>query len=207
MHGQRPLWSPLLALALIFLSATSLAAQSPSQPTLRTDLLARAAVDQAVRGILMQELRDGRQPDSTTVTRLHNTDGHNTSWLKQVVVKYGWPGISMVEVDGANAAFLLLQHADHDTAFQTAMLPLLERGVSKREVSGQDYALLFDRIAVNANRPQRFGTQAKLVNGLMIIDPIEDSVHVDERRGILGLSSLAEYVRLLDSIYVGKHPN
>jgi hypothetical protein len=56
----------------------------------------------------------------------------NTARLKEVVAKHGWPGKSLVGEDGAFAAWLLVQHADADAAFQKQRLelmkPLLEKG-------------------------------------------------------------------------------
>jgi hypothetical protein len=39
----------------------------------------------------------------------------------------------------------------------------------------------------------------------MVLDPIEDSAHVDQRRAALGMPPLREYVRVLDSVYA-PHP-
>ncbi len=36
-------------------------------------------------------------------------DADNLAWMKEVVVKVGWPGRSVVGEDGANAAWLLAQ--------------------------------------------------------------------------------------------------
>jgi hypothetical protein len=65
--------------------------------------------------------------------------------------------------------------------------------------------MLADRVAVHRGQPQRYGTQAKLLDGRMVLDPIADSAHVDERRAALGMPPLREYVRVLDSMYTA-HP-
>jgi len=193
----------LLTVVSLSCSSSPRAAHAPTQPELRLALLKRAVVDQAVRDTLVEMLRSGRQPDSAFVKRMEAVDVDNTNWLKQTVARVGWPGSAMVDVDGADAAFLLIQHADHDTAFQQYVLPLLERGVSEKQVSGEHFALLFDRVNVAKHRPQRFGTQASIVNGRMAFDPIEDSAHVDERRHAVGLPPISQYARMLDSIYIG----
>ena len=61
--------------------------------------------------------------------------------------------------------------------------------------------MLTDRLEVKAGRPQIYGTQLSLRNGRWVLDPIVDSARVDERRSKMGLPSLAEYLRLVDSVF------
>lgn len=180
--------------------------------TLRRDLLTRVEEDQSVRLALMRKLQQGLTPDSLDMARMSVIDTANTAWLRRVVAERGWPGKTLVGADGANAAFLLVQHADRDTAFQAAVLPLLERFYAAGEVSGQQLALLTDRVATARGQPQVYGSQAEAdtaagwrlrtsSSGHVILKPIADSAGVDARRFRVGLSPLAEYVRVLDSLY------
>src|SRR5205085_1172028 len=77
----------------------------------------------------------------------------------------GWPGKSLVGVDGANAAWLLVQHADQGRAFQKRCLPLLEAAVKKGEATGVQLAYLSDRVRVGAGEKQVYGTQFRTVDG------------------------------------------
>ncbi len=61
--------------------------------------------------------------------------------------------------------------------------------------------MLTDRVAKAQRRPQVYGTQTTGRAGKMVFDPIEDSLHVDQRRANMGLPSLAEYKRVLDSVF------
>ncbi len=99
-----------------------------------------------------------------------------------------------------SAAFLIVQHAVQDTAFTRAMLPAIEKAHRHGELDGGAVAMLTDRLEVKAGRPQIYGTQLSLKNGRWVFDPIDDSVHVDERRHRMGLPPLAAYVRLIDSV-------
>ncbi len=200
MH-RRVIISTLAGSLWLWTPANPLLGQAPSNPPLRRELLVRLATDQAVRDTLAQFFQSGRSPDSAFVARMSAVDAANTSWIKGVIVQCGWPGRSLVGTDGANAAFLLVQHAGNDPAFMASALPLLERAVVNGESKATDYALLFDRVAVAAGGRQRFGTQAKLIQGRVVFDPIDDSIHVDTRRAQMGLSPLATYARLLDSLY------
>ena len=53
---------------------------------------------------------------------MQQADTENTAWLKGIVNKQGWPTISDIGKDGFNAAWLLVQHADTDRAFQKQCL-------------------------------------------------------------------------------------
>lgn len=158
------------------------------------------AADQAVREQFAVALQGGRQPDSALVARMRDVDADNTRWLGEIVAHRGWPGRSMVGVDGADAAFTLVQHADADT-FQARVLPMLEQAYHAGEATGQQLALLTDRVATSRGAPQVYGTQLQLVAGRAVLEPIRDSANVDARRAGVGLPPLREYLRMIDSAY------
>ncbi|HYD51825.1 MAG TPA: DUF6624 domain-containing protein [Gemmatimonadaceae bacterium] len=168
---------------------------------LRAALLQREADDQGAREALVAAMSAGQAPDSLAIDRVRTVDVANTAWLKEVVARHGWPGRRLVERDGAAAAFLLVQHADHDTAWQAQVLPLLERAHEISDMEGQHVALLTDRVAVARDRPQVYGTQSVVRDGRIVLRPIADSAGVDARRAHLGLPPLAVYLRMLDSVY------
>lgn len=170
----------------------------------KAELLQRVAADQAVRERVVTAMRAGSAPDSSTMADLAAADSANTAWLQSMVERHGWPDRETIGEDGANAAFLLVQHADRDTAFQARVLPALEAAHRRGQAKGQHVALLTDRIARGRDEPQVYGTQATLRDGRMVPDPIRDSSGVDARRATMGLPPLAEYLRVLDSIYVGR---
>lgn len=184
--------------------ASSQEARDPAKPAdeaLRQQLLARVERDQEARLALAHKQQQGQAPDAIDIERLLTVDTANTAWLKQVIAESGWPGRSLVGSDGANAAFLLVQHADHDTAFQAQVLSLLERAYAVGEAEGQQVALLTDRIASARGEPQMYGTQADLSGGRVVLKAIADSANLDSRRAAVGLPPIHEYVRLLDSVY------
>jgi hypothetical protein len=178
----------------------------PWAAALRRELLARLEADQAARLALQKKQQHGQSADSFDAERFAAVDTANTRWLKGVVAAHGWPGRSLVGADGADAAFILVQHADRDTAFQAQVLPLLERAVAMGEAEGQQLALLTDRLAIARGSPQVYGTQAAIVDGRVILKPIADSTRVDERRARVGLPPLAEYLAILDSLYAPQRP-
>jgi len=194
-------------IAIAFALPVVLSAQAGTIPVptrdeaLHAALISRGRQDQAVREVFLA----GHHQDTTDLRRMADVDADNTSFLKKIVAERGWPGRSLAGRDGAEAAFLILQHSP-DTTFQAKMLPLLEKGVASGEVEGQHLALLTDRVAVHRGQKQVYGTQASVVNGRFVLDPIADSANVDARRAKVGMPPVAAYMRILDSLYGARIP-
>ena len=179
---------------------------TPWDDALKAELLRRVAEDQAGRDRLVAAMQAGGAPDTSLFKEMMAIDSSNTLWLRDAVARHGWPGSDVVGEEGARAAFLLVQHADHDTAFQAAMLPALEAAFRRGQAKGQSVALLTDRLAVARKVPQVYGSQTKMADGRFVFEPIADSAGVDARRARMGLPPLKEYLRVLDSVYGPKRP-
>jgi hypothetical protein len=169
---------------------------------LRKELLRRTKEDQDAR----KAMTTGQtfKPDAPEFKRIEAIDRDNTARMKEIVDKYGWPGKSLVGKDGANAAWLLVQHADRDPAFQKRCLDLIKEAAKKGEVSGQELAYLTDRVRVAQGEKQLYGTQFHTVDGKLVPQPIEDEANVDKRRKEVGLMSMAEYEKLMHEVYKTK---
>lgn len=204
---KRPVSFLMLCLFLLVASpglAQERDAPAVASPALRKELLERVERDQAIRN---EMIRSGvTHPDAKIEARMMEIDSANTARMKEIVKQYGWPGPELVGVDGTEAAFLLVQHAEHE--FQKQMLPLVEKAYREKKLQGQDYALLLDRVLVAEGKAQIYGTQAKRFDQWKdkepVFDPIEDEANVDKRRAEVGLFSMAEYRRLLKQIYFPK---
>jgi len=176
---------------------------------LRAELLDRAEQDQKVRRQLLDllSLKDAdaiKQEIEIATKKVRAIDARNTARLKEVVDKHGWPGKSLVGTDGSQRAWLMVQHADHDLAFQKRCLPLLSQAVKKGETSPEQLAYLTDRVRVADKEKQVYGTQFHEADGKMEPYPIEDEANVDNRRKELGLPPMAEYRKTLDELYKPK---
>ncbi|WP_211370400.1 DUF6624 domain-containing protein [Nonomuraea turkmeniaca] len=156
---------------------------------LRDELLRRMQLDQEVRLSLP---KSGPVPDDL-MERWRSVDADNTTWLKQVVDEHGWPGYDLVGENGAQAAWLLAQHADHDLPFQQRCLALLQDAVDRGQASPRNLAYLVDRVRVGEERPQMYGTQYHAPDGVLQPRPIEDHERLDERRAEAGLGPHADY--------------
>jgi hypothetical protein len=142
----------------------------------------------------------GSQMEPEQVARMQAVDAKHTARMKAIIAEHGWPGRSLVGEDGAHAAWLLAQHAD--SSFMAQCLPLMERAVAAGEASPKDYAYLLDRVRMNQGKPQVYGTQfTSGADGKLVLYPVEDAEHVDERRRAVGLESMAEYERKIREVY------
>ncbi|CAG0931844.1 hypothetical protein TFLX_02311 [Thermoflexales bacterium] len=182
------IFSTLLLLILILTAC----APAVGNNDLRLELLQREEADQAALKAFMEAPNFAE----TLMQQQQQVNRDNTARLKEIVEKYGWPGFSLVGQDGARAAWLLAQHADHDVAFQKQCLELLHAAVEKGEALPRHAAYLYDRVAVNGKRPQRYGTQGHCTGpGRWGPFTLEDAQRVDEYRTAAGLSTLAEYTQ------------
>jgi hypothetical protein len=179
--------------------ATEAAAGVVELPELRAELLAMREKDQAVRQELMQVVREADGDTSaipiTLVLRMKQLDATHLARLKEIVDAHGWPANSMVGEDGANAAWLLIQHADRsEIDFMERSLRMIEAAWEAGEADGQHYAYLVDRLRMYRGEPQIYGTQSDVEDGEVVVWEIEDEETVDERRATVGLPPLAEQI-------------
>lgn len=130
-------------------------------------------------------------------------DKKNTERMKEIINEIGWPSVSKVGSEASADAWLLVQHADNDVEFQSHCLILMQE-LPSGEVSPKNIAFLTDRVRVNQGQPQLYGTQFKQVDGKLIPKDIEDVERVDERRKTMGLDTLAENIKRMESKYPPK---
>jgi hypothetical protein len=159
---------------------------------LSAELLERANRDQAAR--LALPPGHGLPEWEATVAPV---DRDNTTWLREVIGRHGWPGRELVGEAGALAAFLLAQHAPPD--LQEECLPLLEEAVARGDASPVHLAYLLDRVLMHRGEPQVYGTQYHGVgNGPLKMWTVRDPAGLDQRRAAVGLEPEAAYrARLL----------
>jgi ribosomal protein S18 acetylase RimI-like enzyme len=120
-----------------------------------------------------------------------SVDAKHTARMKEIVAQVGWPTVSKVGKDSSENAWLLVQHADRDVAFQEQCLALMKQE-KPEEVNPRNIAMLEDRIRVNKNQRQIYGTQHNEVDGKYVPRPIDDEANVNERRKQMGLGTLEE---------------
>jgi hypothetical protein len=198
--------SRVVALARRRASAVPAAAGRPTgKPSVARELARRAAVDQAWRGAIYGSPHDplaGEAIRWAASSALCHIDNEDADYLKALIARAGWPRISVYGRTAAENAWLIVQHADDQPDFQERALALMAALLGEHEVDPPNYALLFDRVALARRRPQRYATQfGEGVGGCLAARPVEDHLHVDERRASVGLPRLADYASILERMY------
>lgn len=109
------------------------------------------------------------------------------------IVAGGWPGLRQVGPDGADAAWMLAQHADRLGAARAGWLEPLALAVASGDADPRHLASLADRIAVTTGEPQPYGTIVmRAADGeIEHPHPVLDPLRLDERRAAIGLLPLA----------------
>ena len=164
------------------------------RPNLAARLVALAAEDLATRERLAADgsLFDGYHPEMQAV---HEA---NARALEAIVAEIGWPTRDVAGEDGAEAAWLIAQHAIGLPAFQRRCFALLETAVAAGKAPAWQRAMMLDRIRTYEGRPQIYGTSFDWdEEGRLSPRPIEDPAGVDRRRAEAGLEPLETAIEKL----------
>jgi len=122
--------------------------------------------------------------------------------LDSIIQEYNYPGYDLVGKKGESDFWVMVQHSDFDSDFQSKVLVLLKEQVDKKNADGGHFGLLTDRIRKNTNKPQLFGTQVSYNKyGQAFIAALEDSINVNKRRNELGMELLEEYLNGMTKIH------
>jgi len=134
-------------------------------------------------------------------SNMGKADSLNLIEAKLIIDKYGFPGYDLVGENGSYGFWAIVQHCDQDIAFQQKALVLMGKQVKRYNASGEDFALLQDRVLISEGHKQIYGTQIRvdLKTHHAKPLPIEDSLHVDSRRKAVGLSPLGEYLKTFNN--------
>ncbi|OGE31559.1 hypothetical protein A2631_01465 [Candidatus Daviesbacteria bacterium RIFCSPHIGHO2_01_FULL_44_29] len=128
-------------------------------------------------------------------------DRANTKKLKKIISQIGWPKISQVSKKVAAGVWLLVQHSDHDLRFQKQCLNLMKKAEKEGEADKKLAAYLTDRVLVNENKKQIYGTQFykdKKTGNKLIPRPIKNLKQVNILRKSVGLGPLVSYSKVLN---------
>ena len=189
----------ILALILIAACQTAQAESAPPPPPGRQLITEYEAQSNAVRGRLTEAYKLPMGPErDAQIEDLKRQYKALDAAAVPIVVELMADGFWR-PVEGRDAVFdsgvwLIVQHSG-DLDLQQRTLDELEPLVAAGAFDGQQYGLLFDRVAVKQGRPQRFGTQLVCKDGRFVAEPIEDAQNLDDRRQKYGfVESHSEYL-------------
>jgi len=161
-----------------------------SRPELLQELNRRAAARGGFLPLTALPPRPDFPPELATLLEL-NAD--NTCWVATLLQERSWLGRSLVGEQGADCAWMIVQHADRDRELQNKCLELLAEAVRDGEADPRHYAMLADRLRRADGRPQLYGTYCRLTEGaaLTFTAPVDNPHQLAERRRALGLPDIA----------------
>lgn len=122
-------------------------------------------------------------------------------YLVTVIDKYGFPGYDQVGKETSNHFFILVQHCDDDPSFQKRVLSLMKPEVERNNADTKGYAYLTDRVLINSDKPQLYGTQVTYKNGRAVAGPVADVERLDQRRAEVGLEPIDSYLQKLTQMH------
>lgn len=127
------------------------------------------------------------------ISKMIEVDKDNIEYLTKVVSIYGWINASRFGAEATEAAFYIVQHSN-DNSLKLGILPYIEIDFKANKISGQKYAMLYDRIQLYFGRKQKYGTQLIIENGGPIVLTLVDKNKVEEFRKELGIPPLSKYL-------------
>ena len=118
----------------------------------------------------------------------------HTARIMEIFKEIGYPSATLVGEEASEAFWLLVQHSDSKPMFQEEVLLAMKPVVLAGEASNESLALLTDRVRINTDRPQLYGTQVEFDVSLGRATPkqLEEPRMVDRRRAEVGLGPLWE---------------
>jgi VWFA-related protein len=149
---------------------------------------------------LLKEVVAKDQTKQSDQEKLHKLYEANIVRLCELLKTNGWPTSAAVERDGVVATFYILKNGG-TYEMQRDLLPVILAAIKKDPTQKPEFAGLFDRLRVSAGMKQLFGTQAVSMGGFLVLYPIEDEKHVDDRRAEFGLSTMELNIRGMERIY------
>ncbi len=119
----------------------------------------------------------------------------NTKRMKELFKKFGFLGWDLVGEEGSHHFWLMVQHADDDTDFQYAVLKEMGPAVENNNAFAPNYAYLTDRVRLNTNKKQIYGTQVRYTDqGQAVPKILMDSLNVNKRRANIAMKPIELYL-------------
>jgi hypothetical protein len=134
------------------------------------------------------------------IDSMYVADSLNEAKAKEIVSKYGYPGFDIVGEKGSGRFWAIVQHCDNDIQFQEKIILLMKKEIVTNNASRENFAYLEDRVLVNKNQKQIFGTQCHLNSKTHQWEPfpLKDPSKVDILRKSMGIEPLADYLKSMN---------
>lgn len=188
----------ILALFSLFFNCKSNSISELGKTQIITELNDIMDIDQQFAGIPPKILTEkyGQEKAWEIFERQRDSVGLiNQQKIKKLYEKYGYLGYEEIGKKASHDFWISIQRADNDVKFQQKMLKELKKEISKNNASKAEYALLEDRVNINLNKRQRFGTQVTYNEIGQAVPKIGliDSINIERIRKEFDLPTFLEY--------------
>ena len=120
--------------------------------------------------------------------------GANNAWLNAALDTVPWFTIDTYGKAADEAASDMVRHADASPALQLKVLNRLGALALAKRTDPKAFAALWDKVALENGRPQRYGTQMRCIGKMWTArTPLEDAAGLDQRRSWVGLPPMRVY--------------
>lgn len=137
-------------------------------------------------------------------TSLGTIDARNTNELRKLLPSSGWFSNRRHGRQVTHGAWLIAQHSP-DASFREYALGKMSALLRSGDVDARDYALSFDRVQIRKGLPQRYGSQARCLDGVLVLQPIADESAVNAARETIGWAQTIEETK--GDLEIGKRCN
>lgn len=142
---------------------------------------------------ILEKIYDRDQENRTGGDLDQKMDQNNLKYIVQIIDKCGMPTLETAGKKGMTAIWLVIQHSSRET--RTRYFPMLLEASKNGDLERQDIALMQDRMLMDAGKPQLYGSQVVMENGVNYeLYDLKEPEKVDQRRAIMGMGPLADYL-------------
>ncbi len=168
---------------------------SNPQSSAKRDLRERISASNAARSAWQ---KDGFSTDSASFLDAKTQDANGSEWVRKFLREQSYRNGAGLGRRDLHDIFLLVQHSG-DLQLMIEALPWVANWMIEGKMSGSNYALMVDRIAIFKGMEQVYGTQGRGNDGRVTPEKMRDPAKVDVRRSLMRMRSLKEYYRALNS--------
>lgn len=142
---------------------------------------------------ILEKIYDRDQENRTGGNLDQVMDENNLKYIEQILDKCGMPTLETAGKKGMTAVWLVIQHASSD--IRKMYFPMLLEASKNGDLERQDIALMQDSMLMDLGKPQLYGSQVVMENGVNYeLYDLKNPETVDQRRAIMGMGPLADYL-------------
>ena len=142
-----------------------------------------------------QEIRTESDFSKIDLDLMRKQDSRNLAAVVSILEQCGMPTSKEIDRRHIETIFLVVQHSK--VKYQKKYFALLEESAKNGDLNESSIAKLKDRILVNEEKPQIYGTQLKIDINTNTVElyEIENPEFVNKRRKQVGLEPIEEYLK------------